>query len=673
VRILSTLCWLLWLPGLLALGSCGSAQDTLAGPQTPRPSTAEVERNDEEDPAAQVPADAPDFVHSIDDAHAWSRLAARPDAVVFARTEVVKFLIDLEDERKIYFPQTARWEIHYDFARQFLHSDERPVESHAAFNVREYRSPDRRFICGSIVRYLDADVWTFEMLAGDDLAGDRILRAFEQIRGATYFGDQLRYRALSDLNERQIAGVRDRLPTISTDELLGDLRYQPLTEGVTYGYLRIVRGRLDMATVRRNQIILTDHVPPDLPLSMGLVTGALQAPLSHVAVLSQNRGTPNMALREAQNDARFTALDGQLVRLYVGPQDFKVEAADQQVANQYWADLRPARPFTPQVNATEARLLDLCTLNARSVPVAGAKASQLAEVCPLAPRITTPGGFVIPFHHYVSQLADNNIDDGIAQMLVDGDFRDDTRIRAQRLDELRDILGRLPVDPSLVRQVRHKMRSFGNTRTIFRSSTNAEDLVGFNGAGLYRSIVVDANPSTQDVENAIREVWASVWTLRGYDERDFYRIDHRQVAMAILVQPFVADVIASGVAITRNPFNPNRPGVFINIQTSAGSVTDAGEDVPEQHLVYTYPETPEPEILSRSSLAGGQPILREQDVLRLTEILVELDQRMRPHYSAPANAVDVEFLMTRNREMVVVQARPYTVVYTTSPMIVGGG
>jgi hypothetical protein len=658
---------------LLALAAaCGSANEGLRGPEAPRPSTAEVERSDD-DPVATAPPEAPDFAHRIDDLHAWSLLAARPDSVVFARTEVVKFLIDLEDERKLYFPQTARWDIHYDFARQFLHSDERPVESHAAFNVREYRTPGRRFVCGSVVRYLDADVWTFEILAGDNLEGERVLRAFEQVRDAVFFGDQLKYRPLSELNEREIAPVANRIPTITTDELLGDLQYQPLTQGVTYGYLRIVRGRLDMASVRRNEIILTDHVPPDLPLSMGLVTGAIQAPLSHVAVLSQNRGTPNMALRGAADDRRFTALDGRLVRLYVGPQDFKVEPADQQTATQYWADLRPARPFTPQVDNRERRLLDLCDLNANAVSVAGAKAAQLSEVCPLAPRIATPGGFVIPFHHYQQHLERNDLDDGIAQMLVDGDFRDHSQVRSQRLEELRDIIDRLPVDPQLIRQVRRKVAAFGQTRTIFRSSTNAEDLIGFNGAGLYRSVVVDADPSSDDIENAIREVWASVWTLRGYDERDFYRIDHRNVAMAILVQPFVADVIASGVAITRNPFNPNRPGVFINIQVSSGSVTDAGEDVPEQHLVYTYPDTPEPEILSRSSLTDGQPILREADVLRLTEILVELDERMRPHYTAPANAVDVEFLMTRNREMVVVQARPYTVVYTSTPMIVGGG
>jgi len=658
VRTITTLLSLIL---TIAAVGCGSGSAALTGPETPRPSVAAIEPGDDSVP--DVPLEAPDYVHRIDDLHGWSLLAARPEGAVFARTEVVKFLIDLEDERKVYFTQTARWEIHYDFAREFLHSAERPVESHGAFNVREYRTVDRRFVCGSLVHYLDADTWTFEMLAGDDLAGDRVLRAFEQVREAVYFGEDLRYRSLSDLNDRQIAGVRDRLPIIATDELLGDLRYQPLTQGVTFGYLRIVRGPLDMAAVRRNELLVTADVPPDLPLTMGLVTGTLQAPLAHVGVLSQNRGTPNMALRGAHDDPRFTALDGQLVRLFVGPQDFKVEAARPEDANRFWAAMRPPRPFTPQVDVSESRLLDLCDLNHTSVPVAGAKASQLAEVCNMRPRVRTPGGFVIPFAHYRQHLTRNNLVVGIDQMLVDGAFRDDRPTRDGHLRELRDIIGRLPVDRGLVRQVRRKLRSFGTTRTIFRSSTNAEDLVGFNGAGLYSSVVVDANPTEEDVVNAIREVWASVWTLRGYDERDFYRIDHRQVAMAVLVQPFVSDVIATGVAITANPFTVHRPGVFINVQTAGGSVTDAGASVPEQHLVYTYSATPEPEVLSRSSLTDGQPILNEADVIRLTGTLVAIDQRMRPFYTAPANAVDVEFVVTRSHEVVVVQARPYTVVY----------
>jgi phosphoenolpyruvate synthase/pyruvate phosphate dikinase len=355
------------------------------------------------------------------------------------------------------------------------------------------------------------------------------------------------------------------------------------------------------------------------------------------------------------------------VKLTVGPQDFTVEAADPATANAHWEAMRPARAFTPNVDTTERGLVDVCSLGADDVRYAGAKAAQLGEVCSLGPSVTTPGGFVIPFHHYVAHLATNHIDSGIAQMIADGAFQSDAAARAQRLGELRRIFERLPVDRALVRQVQARLRQLPRGRVIFRSSTNAEDLVGFNGAGLYESVVIGPSLTDAEVERAIREVWGSVWTQRGFEERDFYRIDHTRVAMAILVQPFVADVVANGVAITQNPFNADRPGVFINVQTSRGSVTAAGDAVPEQHLVYTYNAAPEPEVLSRSSLMNGQAILDEQAVLRLTDVLQRLHQRLAPRYPRPANAVDVELLVTRTGQIVIVQARPYTVVWTTPP------
>ena len=49
-------------------------------------------------------------------------------------------------------------------------------------------------------------------------------------------------------------------------------------------------------------MLITDDVPNDVPLVGGLITEAFQTPLSHVSVLSRNRGTPNMALRDARED-----------------------------------------------------------------------------------------------------------------------------------------------------------------------------------------------------------------------------------------------------------------------------------------------------------------------------------------------------------------------------------
>ena len=137
-----------------------------------------------------------------------------------------------------------------------------------------------------------------------------------------------------------------------------------------------------------------------------------------------------------------------------------------------------------------------------------------------------------------------------------------------------------------------------------RSSTNAEDLAGFTGAGLYRSVVVRAGASEQEIADALREVWASVWLLGAYEEREWYRVDHTRVGMAVLVQPFVDGAHANGVAITANPFYEARPAFFVNAQALGGSVTGAtGDELPEQHLIYTYSQVVETELLSRSRAA----------------------------------------------------------------------
>ena len=53
--------------------------------------------------------------------------------------------------------------------------------------------------------------------------------------------------------------------------------------------------------------------------------------------------------------------------------------------------------------------------------------------------------------------------------------------------------------------------------TFVRSSSNAEDLLGFNGAGLYDTAgnVVGKHA----LGEAMKKVWASLWNLRAVDER----------------------------------------------------------------------------------------------------------------------------------------------------------
>src|SRR6185295_13215362 len=233
---------------------------------------------------------------------------------------------------------------------------------------------------------------------------------------------------------------------------------------------------------------------------------------------------------------------------------------------------------------------------------AGAKAAQLGEVNRIG-GLSTPGGFVIPLSYYRAHLAASGAANDLAARLADPAFAQDTAQRFAWLQSVRDTIQQHAVDAALVRQVRERMQAIApQSRWILRSSTNAEDLAGFTGAGLYRSIRVKAGADDAAVASAIAEVWASVWLQGAFEERAWYRVDHGAVGMAILVQPFVDGALANGVAITANPFTEQRPGYFINAQTLAGSVTGAsGNEVPEQHLIYTYSGVFESELLTHSS------------------------------------------------------------------------
>lgn len=641
------------LVALLVLTACGHAVTGLSGP-----TVAPAVPTNTATTTAVVPVGAPDYVNEIADEMVWAQLAARPEFHTAARTEVVKVIIDLENESQIYFCQSTRWNLHYAFVRRFID----PRADHGDFNQQQYRSESRRFILGSVVRYLDQDLYTFELAAGDTLDAERLHTAFGVIAAHFHGGDVMRFRPRSERHEGLVAELGERLPSIGVDEVHRGVIFQPVVLGVGYGYLRIVRGPLDITAVQPNDLLVTELVPDELPPIGGIITSQLQAPLAHVAVLSQNRGTPDMAYRGAIDEARFRDLEGQLVKLTVTPQDFMLERADLAEAEARWADRRPRSVFTPPVDADEARLRPLCEVDAADAATVGAKAAQLGEVCGLGDPIVTPGGFTVPFHYYLAHVAP--LSRGIRQMLEDGDFQTAASAREARLEELRHIIERRRVSRPLLREIRRRLRASSATRFIFRSSTNAEDLVGFNGAGLYRSIVVARDASEAELATTLRQVWSSVWLQRAYEEREWYRIDHAAVAMGVLIQPFVGDVVGSGVAITANPFDEGRPGVFINVQTRAGSVTSSTGEIPEQAVVYTWTETPEVEILARSSRTEGRPILTTEEFQRLTGLLQLIHERMTPSFGDRANAVDVEFLLTADRSrFVIVQARPYRVSY----------
>ncbi len=650
--------------------ACGSGTPHGGTVHEPPPTTA-APMTDAGASSASATIPRAESAHAIPDENTWRSLAARPTSSSVARTEVVKFLVDLSDERRIWFIDTERWEIHFFFARDRLARAGHPVMDHGTFNTVEYRTEGRRFEMGSVVHYLDSDIWALELVSGDTLSGPRIVTLYHQIAGALWTGDRLRFRAISPVHEQNLASVAGQLPTVTTEEVFQGIEYEPLTNGTAFGTLRVVRGALDLASVRPDQILVLEQLPDEIPVVAGVISAQLQAPLGHIAVLCATRQTPNMGLRTALTDASITSLDGQLVALTIAPQEWTLRSATRAEADMASASRRPGAPLVPQVESSETRLRPLRELRLADAHTVGAKAAQLGEAASLD-GIVTPGGFAIPFHYYLAHLESASITSTIAPMMGQASFQSDGHARDTALADLRARIEAAPVDPTLVREIRRRIESTArDARWIFRSSTNAEDLPGFTGAGLYRSIVVPAHATDDQIATALREVWASVWLLGAFEERDWYRVQHDHVAMGILAEPFVDGAFANGVAITANPFFQGRPGYFINVQALGGSVTGAtGDEVPEQHLIYTYMDTPEYELLSRSSRTGGAALLTELDLLHLDDALtvlnehftVERDWLTRQWPGSEANACDVEFLVAgADRHIVILQVRPYTV------------
>jgi hypothetical protein len=620
-------------------------------------------------PGGETTAGEIDYAGRIDSPAAWTALAARPNSAHLSHTEVVKVIVDRHTSR-IYFTQTRKWPLHFDFAEKYLSSLSDPVPGLALFNQLEYHSDDRRFILANITHYLDADVWSLELFANDELGLDPTVQMFHEVQKLTFFGDRLRYRPVSEKHERDLAAVRARMPVVTSDEIFGKLHYQPLELGESYGYLRIFPKDHPPvpAALRPYDLVVLGELPEDLPVVSGVISDQLQAPLGHINILCHNRATPNMALRGATEDPGVTALRDKLVHLVVEGQSYRLSAATMADAERSWASKRPAAGSTPPRDDHDVGMPLLSDKAALEVSLVGAKASQLAKVSRVLPESAIPRAFGLPFHAYARFLEANGFGPKIAAMLADPAFHSDPDKRRKDLDALRAAMeaGVVPDDVLLPLMARIKATlPAGALR--FRSSTNAEDLAGFNGAGLYRSAKVKDPADPEQVRKGLRDVWASVWLWGAFEEREFYRIDHARVGMAILVQVSIDSQVANGVALTANPFNQGQPAYFINSQVGGGSVTGArGDEVPEQILYYTFADARGIERLSKSSRMNGADLLGTREVLELVGYLEKIHAVFTGDmFGMSGDAVDVEFLVEApTRKVLIVQARPYSLTWS---------
>lgn len=619
-----------------------------------------------------------DYLDSITCSKDFEMLQGAPVEQVTAKVKSEKIVYDITKDH-IFFVNSKKYPLHYDFCKQILHYD----KSSTDFLSDQYSCGDKRIYCLAAVNYyVDTKTYTLEFFASDCIPASYVRTVYQKVRSLVYFGSVVKFLPTSTELQTIADSLKGKVPVTTQEEVYAGQIYQPLNVKDAYGYLRTVNvSTLGSVHLNRHDIVILNGIPNDLAPTAGIITTVFQTPLAHINVLCHNRGTPNMMYKFALTDKRLKNLEGSLVYLNVNLDSFHIEPAKIADAQAFWAKNEPTTPVTPPCHDDSAGLFEISQINHYSTPLVGAKAANFAEFAHIP---VTPGlgaiplpecAFAIPFYYYRQHMNKNGLTMMVDSMLEDSAFMTNETQRRIGLQKLQDSILKAPIDTSFLHLVESYIRSHTKFKYIrFRSSTNVEDLTNFNGAGLYTSNTGSIDDPNYPIDMAIKKTWASIWLFDAFEERQYFKINEHTVAMGILVHRHFTEHDAGdvdGVAITKNIYNPNLPGITVNAQGYDVNVRNPPAGfLSDQFIFHNLSDdpytNPSIEYLSHSNIMAGKPVLNNDQIVLLAKYLWVIKSYYYYTYNNNSNtgytpfAMDVEFKFSGNpSKLYFRQARPY--------------
>lgn len=678
---------------LLAFALAGGSLVACGSSDSNRPSTAVVEGVCKIDPGEITNGTAStQYVERIDCSSDFRAMGSEPIDASIPGARSVKVILDTADSNHQYFQNSVLYKVHYDFASTHLSGNGLPVvPSLAEFNTSQYYKPDRRFVLGAVTYYDGPKVWALELAPYDTASATMIETLFRSVKSHAFFGPGLKLHPTSDAIALEAAKLPKDIQVVTTDDLYQGIVYQPLVLATGVGRLRFETiAHIDEAALSYTDIVVVDSAPNDIPVVQGLISQDFQTPLSHVNVLSANRKTPNMGLRGAMSDATLRGFEGKLVSLTVGAVGYDVHEVSQAEAEAFWIAHKPTPVRLPDVDKTTTELKDIADVTPepesggslrdaikKSVLSYGGKAAQYS-VLSRTPGVPIDKAFAIPVYWYYEFMERNGLFDKLSALEADKAFQTDSQVRFEKLTAFQAEVQAGEFSPELQQLLMTKIeKDYPNHVIRFRTSTNSEDLDGFPCAGCYDSAKGDPALGVNDVLNAIKFTYSTVWKFRTYEERAYYSVDHHSVAMALLVHNNFPDVYekANGVAITANPFDESglEPAFYINVQFGGKvEVVAPPAGTTSDQILYFFdnPNQPITYLAHSNIISGGSTVLSREQVHSLGVALDAIHERFSPAYGPAAGnkgfyAMDIEFKFSNEADpskpatLHVKQARPY--------------
>ncbi len=572
----------------------------------------------------------------------------------------VMFVIDRKSNNKIYYVNSQKYRFHKDY----LIGNYMVLKGQNFFED-VYIKENRRFIVGTIAWQKTVDKFTFEFYDGDLIPADQLKTTYDVINKTFY--DKVYFKPNSTRQDELSAG--SNLKRVTADEISKNQEYLALNTARGVGRIHIIEDiNDDTLEIGYNEILVLNEVPPSLPPVAGIIITKPSTPLSHVNLLAKGWGIPNAYIKDA--DKLFKEYDTYYVEFQTNLTNYEIKIADKEILDKEQKRRESLGEVVkaPPSNLEVVKLATLKEIRAKDSIIYGAKAANLGEVANgNIKNITVPAGFAIPFHFYEEFMKANGFDDKIFDYQYDLDFVHNPRYRRQELEKFRAEIQKGKFDDKLRAEIIEKWKTVTGGKGVFvRSSSNAEDMPNFSGAGLYDTV---PNVTEEDkIIEAVKTVWASLWNFEAYEARERNFIKHDGTYMGVLLQVGV-DADSSGVMITTDPFDKeNKGAIYISAKRGLGIKVVEGRKIAEQVLfskksnaVQVLTRSGEDSLLTFDENGGVKeiPISGERAVLTddVARRLVLVGNKIKTIFGGKTEQ-DIEWGY-KNGQIFIFQSRPF--------------
>ncbi|MEJ6680946.1 MAG: PEP/pyruvate-binding domain-containing protein [Flavobacteriales bacterium] len=606
---------------------------------------------------------AQEYLNSLSESD-FIALQREPLSSKYSQVQAVKVIYDLKTKEIYYISNSFQY--HNKFCQTVLGYNE-PL---GIFNRDNYGTDrdKRQYLLANINFFSSRKEYILELSPSDQMLISDITLLHNRVAETSFLTPDVKLI----LNSARLINSENKLtiPFIKPEEIYKNQNFQSVSKFTGKGKLRKIElSELSNSSIDEDDIILINGTPLQLAGVSGIITTDLQTPLSHLSILGQNRKIPVMALKDAWDDENINSLIGKQVELTVSIDGFTISEADG-LSN----PKKERKRLYLKKNLNEKELIKAKDFNRKTANYCGYKAENFGILYQLAEKMdfsVPEAAFGIPFYYYQQHAEKSEVIGLITQLENHSNPK-------ELLSTIREKIKSTPVDSTLILNIENQLEGMSSfSRFRFRSSTNAEDMKGFSGAGLYSSktALTRSNIAEKDegktIENALRKVWASLWKDSAYDERAYFNIQQEDVMMGILVHRSFPDEEVNGVAISKNLYRENNLGFVVNAQLGDSSVVQPNPAITcDQFICYPtqesgfYTQNQTIEIITTSSLNDFNLVMTSDEIYRLANVIQGIKKYFyyRDFTSATFNeyALDFEFKLEKDsRELYLKQVRPF--------------